>query len=157
MSWAYQEQATMEHNAARRANQNVTKAVNVVKRRRQPQTKTSLKECRLTADQDDDASGHCNARLLRLVVSSTVGALHSHAGYTQAGHRYNNADNHEGAGCLEGTWARAQERVSPAVIVTITGTQGKRVWQHLKGHTGLVKLFLFEWFMWLHISVFFGF
>lgn len=109
----------MEHKAARRAKQNVTETVSGVKDTDDRKAKNKFKEWRLTADQDDDASGHCDARLLRLVISSTVGALHSHAGYAQAGHRYNNADNHEGAGCLEGTWVRGQERVNPSVIVTI--------------------------------------
>ena len=91
----------------------------------------------LTANQDDDASSHGNAGLACFVISSTVGALHSHAGYAQPSHRYNNAHNHEGAGCLEGTWRRGQDRVNPLVTVTsililINGRYiGSRVWKDL--------------------------
>lgn len=57
----------------------------------------------LTSNQDDDTSSHGNAGLACFVISSTVGALHSHAGHTQAGQCNDNTDNHEGTGCLEGT------------------------------------------------------
>ncbi len=59
-----------------------------------------------TSNQDDDASSHCNAGLACFVISSTVGALHSHAGYAQSANGENNAHNHEGAGCLEGAWIK---------------------------------------------------
>lgn len=72
----------------------------------------------LTSNQNDNATSHGNAGLARFVISSTVGAFHSHAGYAQTSQRYNNTHYHEGAGCLEGTWMRGQERVNPSVIVT---------------------------------------
>lgn len=72
----------------------------------------NVNEYLLTSNQDDNASSHGNAGLFRFVISSTVGAFHSHAGHAQAGQRYDNADNHEGAGCLEGTWFRGQNMVN---------------------------------------------
>lgn len=38
----------------------------------------------LTSNEDDNATGHGNAGLAMFVISSTVGAFHSHAGYAQA-------------------------------------------------------------------------
>lgn len=93
----------------------------------------------LTSDQDDDASGHGNAGFARFVISSAVGALHSHDGYTQSGHGYNNANDHEGAGCLEGTWIRGKDRVNTSVTVRSIPNllQVKKVWQ---GRTGFTRL-----------------
>lgn len=57
----------------------------------------------LTANQNDDTTNHGNFRLARFVVSSTVGALHTHAGCAQAGYHHDDTHYHEGTGGLEGT------------------------------------------------------
>lgn len=53
------------------------------------------------SNQEDDATSHGNAGFSCLVISSTGGALHSHAGDTQTCHGHNDADDHEGTGRLE--------------------------------------------------------
>lgn len=109
----------MAHKAVGKHRRTSVKQSRVQKSREKTHTKQKNKiKWFLTSNQDDDAASHGNAGFARLVVASAVGALHSHAGYAQAGHRYDNTDNHEGAGCLEGTWVGGQERVKPSVTAT---------------------------------------
>lgn len=71
-----------------------------VKKQETTQKQTDL----LTSNQDYDSSSHGNAGLACFVISSTVGAFHSHAGHAQTGQRNDNTDNHKGTSCLESTW-----------------------------------------------------
>lgn len=88
----------------------------------------------LTPNQDDDATSHSNAGLFRFIISSAGGALHSHGRNTQAGRSSNDAHNHEGTGCLDGTWMRGQDRVNPSVT-------GGRLWQGCdKDLNGFVRI-----------------
>lgn len=104
----------MEHSAERRGNDNVSETI---KNTGSTKWKNKIKRL-LTSNQDNNATSHGNAGLACFVISTTGGALHSHAGYAQASNRYNNTHNHEGAGCLEGTWVKRQDGVKSSVIVT---------------------------------------
>lgn len=94
----------------------------------------------LTSDQDDNSTSHSNAAFAHFIISSTVGALHSHAGNTQASQCYDDTHNHEGASCLEGTWVGEQDRVNPSVIVPNVIYQRSeytnKVWHQSTGFTG---------------------
>lgn len=100
----------MEHSAEGRVKDNVSETrIQDIQNENNKITQNEIKWL-LTSKQDNNATSHGNARLSHFVISPTGGALHSHAGSTQANNSYNNTHNHEGAGCLEGTWIMREDK-----------------------------------------------
>lgn len=70
----------------------------------------------LTPQQEDEASGHGDPRLLHLVITPTLGALHPHGGDGHADDPENNGEHHEGAGGLQGSCGKKRRRLeSPSI------------------------------------------
>lgn len=65
-----------------------------------------LKICgsHLTSNHQDDSTGHGNAGLFALVITTTISALHSHGGHTKPKDCDNDAHDHQSSCGLESAW-----------------------------------------------------